>query len=635
MAKNKVSIDFVIGAYDKFSAAFARFNEKIESATGAVRRMQAQVSRFGERSGLTRVVGAAGDAADAFAGMGDGAMESLDRVSGALGKMTLLLGGTTGGVLALSSATAEQAQAASRAAEALGVNATDLQKLQYAASTVNVEAEDMTDILSDLTEKMVEAGDSDDLAVMFKALGVSVKNADGTMKNSAQVIMELSDAFSRMEDGPVKTKLAIELLGDEGRKLIPVLNKGSSGLRELGREAEQAGLVFDDAARSDARRFQDALRGVGSQTVGLRNAIGRQLMPVLSPVMEKFEEWLKVNRTLVATETGEWVQKIADNIPAFLDGAERWLSTGGRVLGWCTDFIDRTIGMENALKLVALYMGTPFIRSLFNAGKAVALFGLSLSTNPIGAFIAAIGLLVAAGWWLYKNWEKISAGVKRFCTEIRNAVQGASDVQEAAELHGIDLEDTDALMDPENARILAEAAGGNRPETQEGTVASSRAEEGVPDALSEDVVMPFRGQTGTAAKTGTPVDKPDQPVSSEVPAVHWDDFSRSFPFDMKGEDMAAVLGKLLHADRGPENQTGDAMNGTVAAPDDSRFSGFSNLARSGTVSSETVHKEEKEVTHRVELVVPAGMEARVDPQASDAVTVKRDGMGYAWSFAGV
>ena len=609
MAKNKVSIDFVIGAYDKFSAAFARFNEKIESATGAVRRMQAQVSRFGERSGLTRVVGAAGDAADAFAGMGDGAMESLDRVSGALGKMTLLLGGTTGGVLALSSATAEQAQAASRAAEALGVQATDLQKLQYAASTVNVEAEDMTDILSDLTEKMVEAGDSDDLAAMFKALGVSVKNADGTMKNSAQVIMELSDAFSRMEDGPVKTKLAIELLGDEGRKLIPVLNKGSSGLRELGREAEQAGLVFDDAARSDARRFQEALRGVGSQTVGLRNAIGRQLMPVLSPVMEKFEEWLKVNRTLVATETGEWVQKIADNIPAFLDGAERWLSTGGRVLGWCTDFIDRTIGMENALKLLALYMGTPFIRSLFNASKAVALFGLSLSTNPIGAFIAAIGLLVAAGWWLYKNWEKISAGVKRFCTEIRNAVQGASDVQEAADLHGIDLEDTDALMDPKNARILAEAAGGNRPETQAGTVAS--------------------------AKTGTHADKPDQSVSREVPAVHWGDFSRSFPSDMKGEDMAAVLGKLLHADRGPENQTGDAMTGTVAAPEDSRFSGFSNLARSGTVSSETVHKEEKEVTHRVELVVPAGMDARVDPQASDAVTVKRDGMGYAWSFAGV
>nr|DAV96961.1 MAG TPA: tail tape measure [Caudoviricetes sp.] len=609
MAKNKVSIDFVIGAYDKFSAAFARFNEKIESATGAVRRMQAQVSRFGERSGLTRVVGAAGDAADAFAGMGDGAMESLDRVSGALGKMTLLLGGTTGGVLALSSATAEQAQAASRAAEALGVHATDLQKLQYAASTVNVEAEDMTDILSDLTEKMVEAGDSNDLAAMFKALGVSVKNADGTMKNSAQVIMELSDAFSRMEDGPVKTKLAIELLGDEGRKLIPVLNKGSSGLRELGREAEQAGLVFDDAARSDARRFQEALRGVGSQTVGLRNAIGRQLMPVLSPVMEKFEEWLKVNRTLVATETGEWVQKIADNIPAFLDGAERWLSTGGRVLGWCTDFIDRTIGMENALKLLALYMGTPFIRSLFNAGKAVALFGLSLSTNPIGAFIAAIGLLVAAGWWLYKNWEKISAGVKRFCTEIRNAVQGASDVQEAADLHGIDLEDTDALMDPENARILAEAAGGNRPETQAGTVAS--------------------------AKTGTHADKPDQSVSREVPAVHWGDFSRSFPSDMKGEDMAAVLGKLLHADRGPENQTGDAMTGTVAAPEDSRFSGFSNLARSGTVSSETVHREEKVEKHEFVFHLPDGVTMSGDKQSSDAVTISRDGMGYAWSFAGV
>lgn len=540
MAKNKVSIDFVIGAYDKFSSAFAKFNAKIESATGAVSRMQAQVSRFSQRSGLSKVAGAAGDVADAVAGIGDGAMESLDRLTGALGKMTLLLGGASGGMLALASATAEQAQAAERSAVALGVNAKDLQKLQYAASTVNVEAENMTDILSDLTEKMVEAGDSDDLAAMFKALGVSVKNADGTMKNSAQVLMEIADAFSGMQDGAVKTKLAIELMGDEGRKLIPVLNKGASGLRELGKEAEQAGMVFDDTARSDARRFQESLSGVGNQVAGLRNAIGRQLMPVFTPIMEKFEGWLRLNKGLVAVETGEWVQKIADNIPAFLDGAERWLSTGGKVLGWCTDFIDRTIGMENALKLVALYMGTPFIRSLFNAGKAVAGFGLALSTNPIGAFITAIGLLVAAGWWLYNNWEEISAGMKKFCTEIKNAVQGVADVQDAADLHGIDLEDTDALMDPENARILAEAAKGGSREAQ--------AEPSMPESTT---------------------------------------------------------------------------------------SGFSDLARSGTVSSETVRKEEKEVTHKVELIVPAGMEARVDRQASDAVTVKRDNMGYGWAFAGV
>ena len=526
MAKNKVSIDFVIGAYDKFSGAFAQFNAKIESATAAVSRMQAQVSRFSQRSGLARVAGAAGDVADAFIGIGDGAMESLSRVTGALGKMTLLLGGTTGGMLALASATAEQAQASERAAQQIGVAATDLQKLQYAASTVNVEAEDMTDILSDLTEKMVESGDSEELEKMFKALGVSVKNSNGTMKNSAQVIMELADAFSRMQDGPIKTKLAIELLGDEGRKLIPVLNKGSSGLRALGKEAEQAGIVFDDTARSDARRFQESLSGVENQVAGLRNAIGRQLMPVFTPIMEKFEGWLRLNKGLVAVETREWVQKIADNIPAFLDGAERWLTTGGKVLGWCTDFIDRTIGMENALKLVALYMGTPFIRSLFNAGKAVATFGLALSTNPIGAFITAIGTLVTAGWWLYNNWEKISAGVTKFCTEIKNAVQGVSDVQDAADLHGIDLEDTDALMDPENARILSEAAG-------------------------------------------------------------------------------------------------------------SVSSGFSDLTRSGTVSSETVHKEEKVEKHTIELHLPPGVTASGDTQGSDAVTVKRDGMGYAWSFAGV
>ena len=147
---------------------------------------------------------------------------------------------------------------------------------------------------------------------------------------------------------------------------------------------------------------------------------------------------------------------------------------------------------------------------------------------------------MAAGWWLYNNWEEISAGMKKFCTEIKNAVQGVADVQDAADLHGIDLEDTDALMDPENARILAEAAKGGSREAQ--------AEPSMPESTT---------------------------------------------------------------------------------------SGFSDLARSGTVSSETVRKEEKEVTHKVELIVPAGMEARVDRQASDAVTVKRDNMGYGWAFAGV
>lgn len=539
MAKNKVSIDFVIGAYDRFSAAFAKFNAKIESATGAVSRMQAQVARFSQRSGLSRVAGAAGDVADAFAGIGDGAMESLDRVSGALGKMSLLLGGASGGMLALASATAEQAQAAERSAVALGVNAKDLQKLQYAASTVNVEAEDMTDILSDLTEKMVEAEDSEDLAAMFKALGVSVKNSNGTMKNSAQVIMEISDAFSRMQDGPVKTKLAIELLGDEGRKLIPVLNRGSSGLRELGREAEQAGLIFDDTARTDARRFQDALKGVGSQLSGLRHAIGQQLMPVLAPVIEKFEGWLKLNRDLIAAKVSEWVQRLADRIPAFLDGVDRWLSAGGTLLGWVGDFVDAIGGAENALMLLAAYMSAPLVKALLEAGRAVTGFGLALATTPIGAFLVAIGLLVAAGWWLYNNWEEISAGMKKFCTEIKNAVQGVADVQEAADLHGLDLEDTDALMDPENARILSEAA---------------------------------RRSSAESSATSVP---------------------------------------------------------------ESTDSGFSDLVRSGTVSSETVRREEKEVTHKVELVVPAGMEARVDRQASDAVTVKRDNMGYGWSFAGV
>ena len=577
MAKNKVSIDFVIGAYDRFSAAFARFNAKLESATGAVSRMQAQVSRFGQRSGLSQVAGAAAGVAGAFAGMGDGAMESLGRVTGALGKMSLLLGGASGGMVALASATAEQAQAAERSAEALGVNATDLQKLQYAASTVNVEAEDMTDILSDLTEKMVEAGDSDDLAAMFKALGVSLKNADGSMKNSAQVIMEISDAFSRMQDGPVKTKLAIELMGDAGRRLIPVLNKGAAGLRDLGREAEQAGLVFDGAARSDAKRFQEALRGVGDQTAGLRNAIGRQLMPVLTPVMEKFEGWLALNKNLVATKTGEWVRKVADNLPAFLDGAERWITTGGKVLAWCTDFIDRTIGMENALKLVALYMGTPFIRSLFSAGKAVAAFSLAIMTTPVGWFMAAVAAIAGAGYLIIKNWDKITAWWNETLTVWQ------------------------ADIDHATSQIM-------------------KAWEAVKNFFSglwNDITGIFSDAWNSISGIVTNITDAVKTVTDALPS--WDGIKEGAGNAWNGftEGVRGLFGG------------GDAPE-TV-----STGSGFTPLARSGVTSSETVHREEKVEKHDFVFHLPEGVTLSGDRQSSDAVTVKRDNMGYGWAFAGV
>lgn len=576
MAKNKVSIDFVIGAYDKFSGAFAQFNAKIESATAAVSRMQAQVSRFSQRSGLARVAGAAGDVADAFIGIGDGAMESLSRVTGALGKMTLLLGGTTGGMLALASATAEQAQAAERSAQQIGVAATDLQKLQYAASTVNVEAEDMTDILSDLTEKMVEAGDSDDLAAMFKALGISVKNADGTMKNSAQVIMEIADAFSGMQDGAVKTKLAIELMGDEGRKLIPVLNKGSAGLKELGREAEAAGMVFDSTARDDAKRFQDAMRGVGNQLTGLRNTIGQKLVPMLTPVIDFVGKWVERNRELIATKIGEWIQLIADKIPAVLDGMERWLQSGESLIGWLGDAVDFIGGVENALTLLAAFLSAPLVAALLTAGKAFAALGVAIMTTPVGWFMAAVAAIAGAGYLIVKNWDKITA----WWNETLAVWQ--------------------ADIDHATSQVM-------------------KAWEGVKNFFSglwDDITGIFDDAWNSISGIVTDITGAVKTVTDALPS--WDGIKEGAGNAWNG--FTEGIRGLFGGDA-PETGTTD--------------SGFTPLARSGAASSGSVHREEKVEKHDFVFHLPEGVSLSGDRQASDAVTVKRDNMGYGWSFAGV
>ena len=175
-----------------------------------------------------------------------------------IGAPFMMLAGSVG--FSLQSAVTDFSQtgdALDKMSARLGISAEQLQEWSYAATHAGAAPEDLEDALKDLSEKIAEvaAGDTGDAAQLFEALGISVKDATGKIRPSADIFREVADAIQRNENPAIRTKMAMVLMGDSGRKLIPMLSSGSAGLEQMGQQAHELGLVMSqDAITADRPR---------------------------------------------------------------------------------------------------------------------------------------------------------------------------------------------------------------------------------------------------------------------------------------------------------------------------------------------------------------------------------------------
>src|SRR3990172_2818779 len=177
----------------------------------------------------------------------------------------------------------------------VGVSVEKLSALQYAARASNVSNEELSVSLGHLAKNMVEADKGTGDAVdTFKALGLSVKDSSGKMKSTDTLLIELADKFSKMEDGAGKTAIAMTLFGRSGKELIPFLNAGWEGIKELTDEAEKMGIVFSKDSASAAEKFNDNITKIKEQLNALIYAVGNKLIPAFNQLIGSGDGVLKI-----------------------------------------------------------------------------------------------------------------------------------------------------------------------------------------------------------------------------------------------------------------------------------------------------------------------------------------------------
>jgi hypothetical protein len=168
-----------------------------------------------------------------------------------------------------------------------GIAVSELSSLSNTADLAGVSNEQLGSALIKLNKSIAEAASgSKEQSEAFKNLGISVKDANGNIRPTSDILGDVAGAFSGAADGATKTQYAMALFGKAGADLIPFLNTGKQGIKEFG-------ASFGDDFAKNAEAFNDNITKINQQLKLLLVDVINPLLPALSKMIVEFQEGTK------------------------------------------------------------------------------------------------------------------------------------------------------------------------------------------------------------------------------------------------------------------------------------------------------------------------------------------------------
>lgn len=325
-----------------------------------------------------------------------------------------------GALIAKSIGTADEIQ---RLSDVSGMSSEQLQKLQYAGSALGVELETVTGAQAKLTKSMSAASDGTGTqADAFAALGISVLDSNGNMRDANTVMMEAFDALNGVGNETERDALSMALFGKSAMELNPLIKAGSAGLKELTDEAEKNGAVMSNEAIAGLDTFGDTVDAIKLSIMGTVGTMASQFVPGLQSLAQLFQE-------NVLPAIAGFVGKIGDMATKFLELDPVTQTIIGSLVGITV--------AAGPLLIVGgkIATGVSSIMTVFQglapviAGATTSTTGLGTVlgalTGPIGLTIAAIAAIGAVIYGAWQNSEVFRDSVSTSFETIRATITGA------------------------------------------------------------------------------------------------------------------------------------------------------------------------------------------------------------------
>ena len=171
-----------------------------------------------------------------------------------------------------------------------GASITDLQKGVIQFNKFIAENQPGA-VVKNADEALGETGN--EMAQAFARLKVDVKDANGQLKSTEQLINESLIALagfngSKEERGALVT----QLFGKGGNNLNALLDEGVDGVRALLAEAGDLGLIMSDEEITNAVAYGDAVANLNAELDAIKMAFVQDIIPVLTDAVKWLTDFL-------------------------------------------------------------------------------------------------------------------------------------------------------------------------------------------------------------------------------------------------------------------------------------------------------------------------------------------------------
>jgi len=190
-------------------------------------------------------------------------------------------------------------------ARQLGISRQEFQQWSAVAESAGAEGDKIIDVMANLQEKArgVALDPNGAMAETFERLGVAARDANGQIRGGPALIRDVANALARMGPGTEQTATAMELFGDAGRELIPVLGQGSAAIDQVIADFDRLGGGLDDEAIESSLEFNRSLLTLKNTVGGALSPILRALNPIVTSLAETFTEAAAAFRALAERST--------------------------------------------------------------------------------------------------------------------------------------------------------------------------------------------------------------------------------------------------------------------------------------------------------------------------------------------
>ena len=263
-----------------------------------------------EFSGNDEVVRGLGDALTDVAGkfgiqLPEGAqkaVESLNGINAGAALTVTALGLVTAAVVktekALASMTRESAAYVDdilTMSQKTGLSTDALQEFSYATELIDVSMDTLQGSMTKLTNNMQDAvvKGTGDAKSAFEQLGISLTNADGSMRSANDVFYDTIDALGEVQNTTERDALSMDIFGRSAQDLNPLIIQGSDTLKDYAKEAHDVGYVLDNEALEALGAVDDGFQRLQKTQESVKNQMAAEFAPYLTDFYEKITKLIK------------------------------------------------------------------------------------------------------------------------------------------------------------------------------------------------------------------------------------------------------------------------------------------------------------------------------------------------------